>query len=1519
MLTIDQIKKIDIPLNVSRKPNNYNAAHNSIVLYNDSVNLFNSIKLVLDSLGAITNLSYTATSSNISINSSTGTDITIPSATTSLAGWMSATDKQKADALIQLSGVSSLSTNLGSFSGSIIPDNVSIKQALQALETAAGTGGGNGIYGGNGHVPNGTRAFVDGTFLMSIKDYPLESSGDYTTNGEIKLGDFFSNGTFSEGFPRLELKSAGPSGYIKLYRTQITDSSNSPRLYMLNDTTTLGHSSEDYIRFSTGGNNSELRVRGTFNISSTFGTTFRGLTYAADYSAHFVDRTLVDKAYVDAAIAAGFDGGGGGSSINHNSLTGIQGGLANDYYHVPQVIYNVLNTSTAATLVGRTSASSGNIQNITPTASLTIGGTNMSLVNDTTVPGNTKYYGTNGSGIRGWYSLGNGTVTSLSVTDSADIDFTLINPTTTPNITASLLPTGVTASTYGSSTNIPSFTVDANGRITAASSAAISISSSSISNFNEAVDDRVAALLVAGSNITLTYDDTANTLTVAAPTAYTDEQAQDAIGAMLFNTSDVEFTYTDVIPRLQAILADTGVVAGTYGAASLTPLIQTDVKGRIYSISSLPIGITSTAVSDFSEAVDDRVSNLLVAGTNITLSYNDTAGTLTINSSLAGGGGSGYATIQEEGTALTARGVLNFVGSGFTAADDGANTRTNVTLDSVLNTLAGKSFSGTGSIVLATSPTLATPTFSGTAVGNISGNAATVTTIPTLSGEVTNTGNAITLVNSAVTSKVLTGFVSGAGTVAATDSILQAIQKIVGNQATIPNLTGDITSSGLTTTYAGTVPISKGGTGQVTATLGFNALSPLTTLGDVLYGAASGAGTRLAGNITATKQFLSQTGTGTISAAPVWSAVSKTDVGLSNVENTALSTWTGSANITSLGTIGTGTWQGAVLSPQYGGTGINNSTRTLTIGANSGTISFTNASTTLTVAATSSVSGTNTGDQTIQLTGDVTGSGTGTFAATIASDAVTFAKMQNIATSSLLGRSTTGTGDIEIITLGSNLTLSGGVLNTTVGGGSVSSVGLSLPGIFSVSGSPVTTTGTLTAALSLQTANTVFAGPISGGAVAPSFRSLVVADIPSLPYTSLTLSSGKTYVGNVSNVATEVSLSGDATMSNTGVVTIANLAVTNAKMANMSANSIKGNNTGLAAAPIDLTATQATAMLNTFTSSLKGLVPSPAGATTTFLKADGTWATPPIGSSSGISGAVQLSDGANGFTSNATNLIFNSTGNYLSVGGTTTGDYFSLYVNGATAAAGGISISTLTRTTAYTAIDISSPVSGGLYSNMTNSSATSTADSVFSINTATSGGDPYQYFLAGLTNFLVGVDNDTSTFLIGKGSSPSGMTTSHISIKNDKIGILTNAATYDLDINATGAIRIPIGTTAQRPTVASGIVRLNSTTATLEAVRNNSTFENIIMGTITSMIKGSYVLSSALSALVSFANTDITVTDSNAAVGDTIMISSPYATAGIIVQARCTTASTIKINIFNSTTGNFTPTATTFNYVIIKP
>jgi hypothetical protein len=73
----------------------------------------------------------------------------------------------------------------------------------------------------------------------------------------------------------------------------------------------------------------------------------------------------------------------------------------------------------------------------------------------------------------------------------------------------------------------------------------------------------------------------------------------------------------------------------------------------------------------------------------------------------------------------------------------------------------------------------------------------------------------------------------------------------------------------------------------------------------------------------------------------------------------------------------------------------------------------------------SNLSGSNTGDQTITLTGDVTGSGTGSFAATIANNAVTFAKVQQIATDKILGRDTSGTGVVEELTVGGGVEFTG--------------------------------------------------------------------------------------------------------------------------------------------------------------------------------------------------------------------------------------------------------------------------------------------------------------------------------------------------------------------------------------------------------------------------------------------------------------------------------------------------------------
>lgn len=75
----------------------------------------------------------------------------------------------------------------------------------------------------------------------------------------------------------------------------------------------------------------------------------------------------------------------------------------------------------------------------------------------------------------------------------------------------------------------------------------------------------------------------------------------------------------------------------------------------------------------------------------------------------------------------------------------------------------------------------------------------------------------------------------------------------------------------------------------------------------------------------------------------------------------------------------------------------------------------------------------------------------------------------------------------------------------STGTGSVTSVALTVPSILGVTGSPITTSGTLAVSLTSQSAATVLAGPTSGGSTTPAFRALVATDIPIIPYSGLTL------------------------------------------------------------------------------------------------------------------------------------------------------------------------------------------------------------------------------------------------------------------------------------------------------------------------------------------------------------------------------------------------------------------------------
>ncbi len=144
----------------------------------------NVVTVDIPATTGVTNLGYTASAINGIITNSSGSTATLPLGTGINAGLQSPSDKSKLDLigitqavnldtvessvnnLVTLSGVAADSTNLGTFTGAIIPDNLDVKAALQSLETDAeiGDSTSNGITG-NGRP--GTPHKLGGTFVQN--------------------------------------------------------------------------------------------------------------------------------------------------------------------------------------------------------------------------------------------------------------------------------------------------------------------------------------------------------------------------------------------------------------------------------------------------------------------------------------------------------------------------------------------------------------------------------------------------------------------------------------------------------------------------------------------------------------------------------------------------------------------------------------------------------------------------------------------------------------------------------------------------------------------------------------------------------------------------------------------------------------------------------------------------------------------------------------------------------------------------------------------------------------------------------------------------------------------------------------------------------------------------------------------------------------------------------------------------------------------------------------------------------
>jgi len=178
--------------------------------------------------------------------------------------------------------------------------------------------------------------------------------------------------------------------------------------------------------------------------------------------------------------------------------------------------------------------------------------------------------------------------------------------------------------------------------------------------------------------------------------------------------------------------------------------------------------------------------------------------------------------------------------------------------------------------------------------------------------------------------------VSGSGSIALTTSPVFTTPNLgTPSAVTLTNATGLPLSTGVT----GTLAIGNGGTGQTTASAAFNALSPLTTLGDILYGGASGAGTRL--GIGSTSQVLTVVG-----GIPAWSTPASGGVTTISFGSTGLTPSTATSGAVSVA---------GTLAIANGGTGSTSTTYCSLTSNVTGTLPVANGGTGSTTLTTNSV------------------------------------------------------------------------------------------------------------------------------------------------------------------------------------------------------------------------------------------------------------------------------------------------------------------------------------------------------------------------------------------------------------------------------------------------------------------------------------------------------------------------------------------------------------------------------------
>lgn len=168
----------------------------------------------------------------------------------------------------------------------------------------------------------------------------------------------------------------------------------------------------------------------------------------------------------------------------------------------------------------------------------------------------------------------------------------------TDTLTLNLDNTTVTADSYGSATAVSTFTVDAQGRLTAASNTNIAIASTAITDFTEAVEDTVGAMVTGNteSGIAVSYDDSSGKLNFNVDD-FTITLGGDLTGNVTI-TDLASATLTATIAANSVALGTdtTGDYVGSVAAGTGISLSNTGVEGGTFTVTNAGVtGLTGTA------------------------------------------------------------------------------------------------------------------------------------------------------------------------------------------------------------------------------------------------------------------------------------------------------------------------------------------------------------------------------------------------------------------------------------------------------------------------------------------------------------------------------------------------------------------------------------------------------------------------------------------------------------------------------------------------------------------------------------------------------------------------------------------------------------------------------------------------------------------------------------------------------------------------------------------------------------